>query len=129
VTAGRILVVEDDAPVASVLDRGLRMAGYEVVVAQDGVSGRDRWAEGAFDLIVLDVMLPRLGGVDLCRIMRGAGDTTPVVLLTAREDDELRRAGLAAGASAYVTKPFVYADLVALIGALTGAAERGSRNR
>jgi DNA-binding response OmpR family regulator len=126
VTAARILVVEDDVPVASMLERGLRLAGYEVAVAPDGVTGRERWSGGGFDLIVLDVMLPRLGGVDLCRTMRAAGDGTPVVLLTAREDNELRREGLAAGASAYVTKPFVYADLLALIGGLIGS---GSRNR
>jgi two-component system response regulator MprA len=118
VTAGRILVVEDDAPVASVLERGLQLAGYEVTVAPDGAEARVRWSAGGFDVVVLDVMLPGVSGVELCRTMRDAGDTTPVVLLTAREDDELRRAGLAAGASAYVTKPFVYAELMTLIRAL-----------
>jgi DNA-binding response OmpR family regulator len=121
----RILVVEDDAPVASVLERGLRLAGFDVVIVEDGESGADAWMAGGFATVVLDVMLPGLDGVELCRRMRRAGDSTPVVMLTARDDDELRRAGLAAGASAYFTKPFVYSDLVALVRTLTGS-ERGS---
>jgi DNA-binding response OmpR family regulator len=119
VTTPRILVVEDDAPVASVLERGLRLAGYDVSIVEDGVAGADSWAAGGYAAVILDVMLPGLDGVELCRRMRAAGDSTPVVMLTAREDDQLRGAGFAAGASAYLTKPFVYAELLALVRTLT----------
>jgi DNA-binding response OmpR family regulator len=125
VTTPRILIVEDDAPVAAMLERGLALAGYQVLIADDGVSGAGSWATSGFAAIILDVMLPGLDGVELCRRMRAGGDSTPVVMLTARDDDELRRAGLAAGASAYVTKPFVYGELMALIGDLTSPG-RGS---
>jgi DNA-binding response OmpR family regulator len=118
-TAPRILVVEDDAPLASVLERGLGLAGYEVVTAEDGLAGGEHWRRGGFAAVVLDVMLPGLGGIELCRRLREAGDATPVILLTARDDDDLRAAGVAAGATAYVTKPFGYAELVSLIGDLT----------
>lgn len=121
-TAARVLVIEDDAPLASVLERGLGLAGYEVVTAADGVVGGEWWGHGGFVAVVLDVMLPGQDGIELCRRMRAGGDVTPVVMLTARDDDALRDAGLAAGASAYVTKPFRYAELLALIGDLTRAS-------
>lgn len=113
--SARILVIEDDGPLASLLDRGLRLVGYEVESAEDGISGAARWREGDFALVLLDVMIPGQDGIELCRSMRATGDRTPVILLTARDDEAKRAAGLAAGASAYVTKPFVYADLIALI--------------
>jgi DNA-binding response OmpR family regulator len=129
VTTPRILVVEDDAPVASVLERGLLLAGYEVAVVEDGSSAAATWADGGYAAVILDVMLPGLDGIELCRRMRSAGDVTPVVMLTARDDDELRRAGLAAGASAYVTKPFVYADLLALVRAITSSGSGSGSQR
>ena len=124
----RILVIEDDVPLASVLECGLSLAGYEVITAADGLAGGATWQGGGFAAVVLDVMLPGLDGIELCRRMRGIGDATPVVLLTARDDDELRTRGLAAGASAYVTKPFRYLELVTLIGELaSGPNGNGSR--
>lgn len=114
----RILVVEDDLPLGSMLERGLHLAGYEVTRAGDGIEGEQRWREGGHAVIILDVVLGGGDGIELCRLIRGAGDDTPVILLTARDDDARRAAGMAAGASAYVTKPFVYAELMALIGHL-----------
>lgn len=113
--SARILVVEDDAPLADMLARGLALAGYEVVSAEDGISGEVRWRAGGYAVVILDVMLPARDGIELCRLMRASGDRTPVILLTARDDEAKRSAGLQAGASAYVTKPFVYSDLIALI--------------
>ena len=111
----RILIIEDDGPLASMLERGLRLAGYEVETAEDGISGAEPWRRGGFAVVILDVMIPGRDGIELCRMMRADGDRTPVVLLTARDDEVKRAAGMAAGATAYVTKPFVYADFIALI--------------
>lgn len=110
--ARRILVVEDDDRIAGILVRGLEIKGFQVEVAEDGHSGRDAWDTGAFDIVLLDVMLPGIDGVSLCAERRAAGDTTPVILLTARNEDELRERGLAGGANDYVSKPFAYADLI-----------------
>lgn len=111
-SAGRILVIEDDDRIAGILVRGLELKGFAVEVAEDGNSGRDAWSTGAFDIVLLDVMLPGIDGVSLCAERRAAGDTTPVLLLTARNEEELRERGLAAGANDYVSKPFAYADLI-----------------
>ena len=79
----RILIVEDDAQIGSILQRGLRLKGFETTLVEDGHTGRAAWATGAHDLILLDVMLPGIDGVSLCAERRAAGDTTPVILLTA----------------------------------------------
>lgn len=111
----RILVIEDDVSVTGVLRRGLELAGYAVEAADDGPGGARAWAAGTWSAIVLDVMLPGMDGVAVCGERRAAGDTTPVVLLTARDDDALRQAGLAAGADVVMTKPFAYAELLATL--------------
>lgn len=116
----RILVVEDDAPIASLLERGLTLAGYQVVVAQDGPSGLACWAEGGWAAIVLDMMLPVMDGIAVCAARRGQGDTTPVVVLTARDEEVLREAARAAGADAFLTKPFAYADLLLTVERIMG---------
>jgi DNA-binding response OmpR family regulator len=110
-----VLVVEDDPPIASVLERGLGLAGYTVEVAEDGPSGLGRWREGGWAVIVLDMMLPGMDGIAVCATRRVEGDRTPVILLTARDDDELREAARASGADAFLTKPFAYADLLATL--------------
>jgi two-component system copper resistance phosphate regulon response regulator CusR len=115
VATRRVLVVEDDPGIAGVLRRGLALHGLEVDVALDGTDGRAAWATGTFDLVVLDVMLPGVDGVDLLAERRAAGDLTPVILLTARDDDRVRARGLAVGADAFVVKPFAYTELVGLI--------------
>lgn len=108
----RLLVIEDDEPIAMLLDRGLRLAGYDVVVEMDGAAGRARWLEGGFAAIVLDVMLPGSNGLELCAERRAAGDQTPVLLLTARDDDAVRSQATQAGVSAMLVKPFVYQELL-----------------
>lgn len=107
-----VLVVEDDAAIASVLERGLALQGIRATIADDGLAGRDAWQAGGFHLVLLDVMLPGMNGIDLCAERRRAGDRTPVILLTARDDDALRVRGGQAGASAFITKPFAFGELV-----------------
>lgn len=104
--APRLLLVEDEAALADVLADNLREEGFEPVLAHDGQEGLDRWREGGFDLIVLDVMLPGVDGVTMCRTRREEGDDTPVLFLSARGRPEERVAGLAAGADDYLAKPF-----------------------
>jgi two-component system OmpR family response regulator len=113
--SARVLVIEDDPPIASVLVRGLALAGYVVDVAEDGPSGLDAWSGGGWSAVVLDVMLPGMDGIAVCAARRAAGDRTPVLLLTARDDDALRDAARACGADAFLTKPFAYADLLATL--------------
>jgi two-component system response regulator MprA len=108
----RILVIEDDPRIASVLGRGLALRGWDVELAEDGTVGRDAWASRDFDLVLMDVMLPGIDGIALCAERRAQGDHTPVLLLTARDDDEDRWNGDRAGADAYVTKPFAYGELL-----------------
>lgn len=117
-----VLIVEDDAAIASILEQGLMLKGLAATVAEDGLDGRRAWVAGDYDLVILDVMLPGMNGIDLCAERRAAGDDTPVILLTARDDDRLRSRGEKAGASAYITKPFVYSELIATIGRLVDAS-------
>jgi DNA-binding response OmpR family regulator len=117
----RILVVEDDPGVRRVLERGLRLAGHFATMTEDVAGGRAAWVDGSFDLVLLDVMLPDGDGIALLTERRSAGDVTPTILLTAREESELHQRAVAAGATDYVAKPFVYADLLDRIERLTGS--------
>jgi len=110
-----ILVIEDDSGIASVLERGLGLRGWTVTVAEHGLAGRDAWQEGAYDVAIVDVMLPGINGIDLLAERRAAGDRTPVILLTARDEESYRVQGTAAGADEYMTKPFAYRDLIASV--------------
>ncbi len=120
---GRVLVVEDDIKIGAILRRGLGLKDIEVTVADDGLAGREAWETGDFDLVLLDVMLPGIDGISLCAERRAAGDTTPVILLTARGEEDARHRGLAAGATDYITKPFTYADLTARVLGLLSAGQ------
>jgi DNA-binding response OmpR family regulator len=111
----RALIIEDDPKLASLLRRGLNLKGIEATVAEDGSLGRSLWAAGGFDLVLLDVMLPGIDGISLCAERRAAGDRTPVVLLTARDEEDAQSRGMAAGATDYVTKPFAFADLISRV--------------
>jgi len=114
----RILVVEDDPAILRGLSDNLRLESYEVVTAGDGEAG-DRLAhEAQPDLIVLDLMLPKLSGYELCRRLRSGGLTTPILMLTARGEEVDRVLGLDLGADDYVTKPFSVRELLARIRAL-----------
>jgi len=114
----RILVVEDDKALLRGLADSLKYEGYEVVTAADGVDGYDRQRLHNPDFIVLDVMLPRLNGIDLCRRLRSEGIQTPVLMLTAKSQESDRVEGLDVGADDYVTKPFSVRELMARIRAV-----------
>ena len=114
---GRVLVVEDDADIADVLRRSLRNEGYEVRTSGDGVEALDVAAGFFPDLVVLDLGLPRLDGVVVCRRLREEGDV-PILMLTARAETEDRVTGLDSGADDYLVKPFERQELLARIRAL-----------
>ena len=114
----RVLVVEDDEDIAQVLQRSLRLEGYEVKLAGDGVQGLEEAHAFLPDLIVLDLGLPRLDGVDVARRLRDDGDDTPILMLTARDAVDARVAGLDAGADDYLVKPFERQELLARMRAL-----------
>jgi DNA-binding response OmpR family regulator len=114
----RVLVVEDDEEIAQVLQRSLRMEGYEVKLAGDGVRGLEEAHAFLPDLIVLDLGLPRLDGVDVARRLRDDGDEVPILMLTARDALESRVEGLDVGADDYLVKPFERQELLARMRAL-----------
>jgi DNA-binding response OmpR family regulator len=111
-------VVEDDRHIAEFIRQGLDEAGYAVDVAFDGRSGLDYALMSDYDVLILDVMLPGLDGLALVRELRGEGDRTPVLMLTARDTVEDRVAGLDAGADDYLVKPFAFPELLARVRAL-----------
>lgn len=122
----RILVVEDEVRLAEAVAQGLRNEGFEVDLAADGVDGLFKAREGQYALILLDIMLPEMSGLQVCHRLREAGVHTPVLMLTAREDDETEREGLELGADDYVRKPFSFPVLIARIHALLRrSGERG----
>ena len=114
----RVLIVEDDARLAELLARSLREAAYAVDVAEDGERGKYLAAVNSYDAIILDVGLPRLSGVDVCRDLRARGSRVPVLMLTARDAVSDRVAGLDSGADDYLTKPFELEELFARLRAL-----------
>ena len=116
--AMRVLVVEDQAAMADALQRGLTAEGFGVDVAPDGVDGLWRAREFAYDLIVLDIMLPGVNGYEICRTLRAEGLATPVLMLTAKDGEYDIAEGLELGADDYLTKPFSFVELVARIRAL-----------
>jgi DNA-binding response OmpR family regulator len=114
---GRVLVVEDDEDIADVLRRSLRQEGHEVRTAGDGEEALAMASEFVPDLVILDLGLPKLDGVEVCRKLRAAGDV-PILILTARSDTGDRVEGLDAGADDYLVKPFERAELLARLRAL-----------
>ena len=114
----RLLVVEDEGGIASALRQGLSESGYAVDVVRDGEQGRDHALAATYDVILLDILLPKLDGLSLLRDLRKRGMTTPVLLLTARDAVDDRVAGLDAGADDYLVKPFSFSEVMARIRAL-----------
>ncbi len=115
----RILVVDDEQAVRGSLERTLRFEGYEVTVAGDGVEALDRVERDRPDAVVLDVLMPRLDGLETCRRLRARGDGLRVLLLTARDAVADRVTGLDVGADDYLVKPFALEELLARLRALT----------
>jgi two-component system response regulator MprA len=113
-----ILVVDDEPAVRDALDRALRAEGYRVSTAGDGRAALDRMAEDRPDVVVLDVLMPVMDGLEACRALRAAGDRTPILVLTARDSVADRVEGLDAGADDYLVKPFALDELLARIRAL-----------
>ncbi len=114
----RILLIEDDPHIAAIVGDGLTDAGYSVAVAADGEDGFLDARLNSYDLIVLDLMLPTLDGLDIARRLRAAGKATPILMLTARDREQDTIAGLDAGADDYLTKPFGLDELLARVRAL-----------
>ena len=123
---GRVLLVEDEPGLQLTLSDRLAAEGYEVETAGDGELGLTRALTGAFDLVVLDVMLPKRDGFDVCRTLRQRGITTPILMLTARGQVVDRVVGLKLGADDYLVKPFEAMELLARIEALLRRAGHGA---
>jgi two-component system, OmpR family, response regulator MprA len=114
----KLLVVDDDPALSRTLRRALSIEGYAVDCAGDGLEALDRLSETAYDAVVLDVSMPRLDGLAVCRQLRRARDRTPVLMLTARDEVRDRVSGLDAGADDYLVKPFALDELNARLRAL-----------
>ena len=114
----RILVIEDERKLAGAIAEGLEGNGYEVALAESGETGIKQLHNAAFDLVLLDVMLPRQGGLETLREMRRSGLRTPVLMLTSRGSVDDRVRGLDAGADDYLVKPFAFPELLARVRAL-----------
>jgi two-component system OmpR family response regulator len=114
----RVLVVEDDRTVGQFVERGLTEQGMQVELVGDGREGLERATAGEFDLIVLDLRLPSLPGVEVLRTLRDRGITTPVLVLTAQDAVESKVQALRSGADDYVTKPFAFEELLARVEAV-----------
>lgn len=114
----RILVVEDEPGIANFVRQGLTEAGYAVDLAWDGREGLDYALVADYDVLVLDIMLPRMDGLELLRELRQLGDKTPALMLTARDTIDNRVEGLDAGADDYLVKPFAFPELLARVRAL-----------
>ena len=114
----KLLVVEDDTKIAAAVKRGLEAEGFSVEVSADGDEGLWRATENAYDLIILDILLPGRNGYQVCAELRAAGDWTPILMLTAKGGVLDEAEGLDTGADDYLTKPFSFAVLVARVRAL-----------
>ncbi|HIF02271.1 MAG TPA: response regulator, partial [Nitrospinaceae bacterium] len=111
----RILVVEDDKKVAGFIKKGLEEETYAVDVAYDGEDGLQFGSEGQYDLIILDIMLPKIDGLEILSQLRGQGKDTPILLLTAKDAVDDKVTGLNEGADDYLTKPFAFSELLARV--------------
>jgi two-component system, OmpR family, response regulator len=111
----KLLLVEDDKKIANVVKRGLEAEGFTVEVAFDGADGLWLATEGTFNLIILDIMLPRRNGFQICSDLRAAGNWTPILMLTAKDGDLDEAEALDSGADDYLTKPFSFPVLVARV--------------
>jgi DNA-binding response OmpR family regulator len=118
-----ILVAEDQADIRELIVLNLQQAGYEVAAVADGAAALQSQAERASDLLLLDLMMPRLDGLEVCKALRAQGRATPILMLTAKSTELDRVLGLELGADDYLTKPFSMAELLARVKALLRRAE------
>jgi DNA-binding response OmpR family regulator len=125
----KVLLVEDEAALASMLNKGLKEAGYEVTVAPDGLIGHEMATKNQFDVMILDIMLPGLNGIQLCKQLRRQQIDTPILMLTALGTTENIVAGLDSGADDYLVKPFHFAELEARLRTLMRRTSNGSNNQ
>jgi two-component system, OmpR family, response regulator MprA len=124
----RILVVDDEPAVQNALFRALTLEHYDVAKASDGHEALEQLGTGAFEAIILDIAMPRVDGLEVCRRLREGGDSTPVLMLTARGEVDDRVAGLDAGADDYLVKPFALRELLARVRALLRRAGEDDGN-
>jgi two-component system, OmpR family, response regulator MprA len=122
----RVLVVDDEPAVRRALERALRLDSYDVALAADGEEALDALAASPADAVILDVLMPRLDGLEVARRMRKAGDRTPILMLTARDAIDDRVTGLDVGADDYLVKPFALRELQARLRALLRRSGEGS---
>ena len=120
----KILIIEDEEAILMALEDNLRLDGYEVESATDGEKGYSKAREKTFDLIILDIMLPRMDGFEVCKQLRQAGIVTPLLMLTAKSQEIDKVLGLELGADDYVTKPFSPRELLARVKALLRRAKQ-----
>ncbi len=121
-----VLVVDDEPAVRASLRRALGLEGFEISTAEDGENALDALAEHDFEAVVLDIAMPGIDGIEVCRRVRTAGDRTPILMLTARDAVDDRVAGLDAGADDYLVKPFALKELVARLRALLRRSDPGA---
>jgi DNA-binding response OmpR family regulator len=114
----RVLLIEDDRKAARLLSKGLQEEGFVVDVAATGEGGEEQAALNEYDLVILDWLLPGRDGLTVCRALRASGNSTPIIMLTARDSVADRVSGLGTGADDYLTKPFAFDELLARIRAL-----------
>ena len=124
----KILVIEDDENIRMALEDDLSLEGYQVISAEEGQQGFAMAKENQADLIILDIMLPKMNGFDVCRKLRQVGITTPILMLTAKSQEIDKVLGLEIGADDYVTKPFSPRELIARIKALLRRSKRNETN-
>ncbi|ALM49661.1 transcriptional regulator [Flavobacterium psychrophilum] len=123
----KLLIVEDEPNLLSILRKGLAEKNYEVSAALDGTTALSMLAASTFDVVVLDVMLPDINGIEICRRLRAAGNYVPILMLTALDSSDNVVTGLNAGADDYMAKPFKFTELEARINALARRAQQEHR--
>ncbi|MDN5286332.1 MAG: Response regulator MprA [Mucilaginibacter sp.] len=120
----KVLLVEDEPKVAAFISKGLEECDYQVTIARDGLSAKRVFDTNSFDLLILDVMLPDISGIELCRIIRKSNTEIPLLMLTALDNVDSKVTGLQAGADDYLVKPFHFNELLARMEALLRRARK-----
>jgi DNA-binding response OmpR family regulator len=125
----KVLVIEDDPKISQFIDGGLTQEGYTIEVSNDGEVGLQMLKSSPYDLVILDLMLPKMDGMSVLKSIRAVGDSTPVLILSAKRTTEDKVLGLESGADDYLAKPFSFPELVARTNAILRRGQRGSNNQ